>query len=102
MFQFFLYIVSFAFVLVIAQVNPSQFFIVMEVFTSAALNLESGFFVAIMLFISTRKDNAAVNIPVPLPRWMIHTLWVVAAYFLFAVAYDIIYHGLALFIKLPF
>jgi hypothetical protein len=100
-FQFLLYFINFALILIVAQVNPSQFFIVMEVFTSAALNLESGVFVALMLWTSTRRTD--IQIPVPLPRWCIHTLWIVGAYFLFAVLYDIVYHVAAIFVKpMPF
>jgi len=67
--QFGLYIVCFAMILIVAQINPSKFFIIMEVFASASLNLESGFFIAIMIW-QIRKPEYQVDIPLPLPRWV--------------------------------
>jgi hypothetical protein len=52
-----------------------------------ALNLESGFFVAWMMW-SSRKVQVPISLP--LPRWMLHTVWFTLLYFLFAVLYDIV------------
>lgn len=72
-----------------------------------ALNLESGFFVAFMLWQSRKSKFSSGSVQaemlLPLPRYVIHTLWAVGAYFLFAVVYDIIYTILRLAISnLPF
>ncbi|KAG2374259.1 hypothetical protein C9374_010829 [Naegleria lovaniensis] len=77
---------------VMAQINPRSFLTVMEVFTSMALNLESGFFISLILLISCRARYSHHVISVPLPKLFIYaTVGIVAAYFLFAVVFDIVY-----------
>lgn len=49
----------FALILAVAQLNPTAFIVVLEVFTSFAMNLESGAFVALM-FIGARRGAATV------------------------------------------
>jgi hypothetical protein len=44
-----LYSVSFGLVYLVAQTNPKGFVIVLEYFTSFALNVEAGIFIALML-----------------------------------------------------
>jgi hypothetical protein len=107
LFQFFLYISCFVVILVFAQINYKGFLSIMEIFTSMALNLESGFFVAFMLWQSRKhmysSEQVQALVPLPLPRWAIHTLWPIGAYFLFAVLYDIVYTILRLTLRdLPF
>jgi len=51
-----LYLFWFGLVLVVALANPQGFLIVLEVFTSLALNLESGLFVGLMYY-RAAKDN---------------------------------------------
>jgi hypothetical protein len=67
-FQFSLYIICWGTVLVIAMINPRSFLTILEVFTSLALNLESGVFIAFMLYTS-RKMSVSKNIEIidPLP-----------------------------------
>jgi len=91
--QFTLYTLMYGFILLLALFNPKSFFIVMEVFASLALNLESGFFIAIMLIVAGRRK---VDIPVKLSRWILYLAVPVAAYFLFAVVYDVFYSILRL------
>ncbi|KAL0479858.1 hypothetical protein AKO1_007364 [Acrasis kona] len=107
LFQFLLYFIFFALILIFAQVNYKGFLSVMEIFTSMALNLESGLFVAFMLWQSRRprfnNEELKMMMVLPLPNWAVHTLWIVGAYFLFAVIYDIVYTILRLTItNLPF
>lgn len=93
--QFTLYILFFGIILIVALLNPKSFFIVMEVFASLALNLESGFFITIMYFISRTYQ---LPIPVKLPRIAIVFAILVLLYFGFAVLYDLIYSGINLFL----
>ncbi len=51
-----LYLFWFGLVLIVALANPQGFLIVLEVFTSLALNLESGLFVGLMYY-RAAKDN---------------------------------------------
>ncbi|KAF0973176.1 hypothetical protein FDP41_008383 [Naegleria fowleri] len=77
---------------VMAQINPRSFLTVMEVFTSMALNLESGFFISLILLLSCRAQYVHHIVSVPLPKLFIYTtVGIVAVYFLFAVVFDIIY-----------
>jgi hypothetical protein len=101
-FQFILYIFFFSLVLLLALLNPKSFLIILEVFTSLALNMESGFFVAWMLWTSRRYYKH--EIPLPLPNWFVWTtIWFTGGYFLFACIYDIAYHITALFVTpMPF
>jgi len=64
----------------------------MEIFTSMALNLESGCFICLILILSNRGSYKHIVTPLPLPRWFTYsTVGFVAAYFLFAVVFDIVY-----------
>lgn len=106
--QISLYVVTFGLVWLFAQVNYHAFFMFLEVFTSCALNLESGFFVAFMLFVSRKAINSkGYQLSVTLPSWFVQpAIWIVGAYFMFAVAYDFVYTVLRLVMggqdKLPF
>lgn len=53
-----LYLFWFGLILVVAISNPDGFFDVLEVFTSLALNIESGFFIGLMWY-SAKKRNVA-------------------------------------------
>jgi hypothetical protein len=100
-FQFGLYIIFFSIITIIGMLNPKGFLNILEIFTSLALNLESGLFIAFMVWTSKKVDK---EIPLPLPKWFIYaTVVFVGAYFLAAVFYDIVYTTLSLFIKeMPF
>lgn len=50
--QLFLYVASFASVLTIAMLNPRSFLVILEIFTSLAMNLQGGIFVAYVFFSS--------------------------------------------------
>jgi hypothetical protein len=107
LFQFLLYFICFLLVYICAQINYKGFLSIMEIFTSLALNLESGFFVAYMLWQSRKAMYSTPTIQsmmlLPLPKWVVHTLWAVGAYFLFAVVYDIVYTILRLALnEIPF
>lgn len=100
--QFSLYFISFSLVLTLALLNPKSFLIILEVFTSLALNLESGFFIAWMLWTSRRYYKE--EIPLPLPNWFVYpTILFTMSYFLFACFYDVGYHITAIFVDpMPF
>ena len=99
--QFGFYIIAFSFVLAVALLNPKSFFHVMEVFTSLALNLESGVFIAVMLIVSRSRRWASLQVPVALPKVFIYSTFIfVAFYFLFACFYDVVSTLVGLFIEL--
>lgn len=56
-----LYCVMFGLVLLVALINPSGFLIVLEVFTSMAVNLEAGLFVALMWM--GAEPHGALSLP---------------------------------------
>jgi hypothetical protein len=109
-YRFGMYALNFGCVLLVALLNPSGFLMIMEVFTSLALNLEAGVFVVIMLFVSNRLTKAnyapihdaeaasedastaskASHIPMPIGLWMRHFSWAVVVYFLIACFYDVV------------
>ena len=71
--------------------NTSQgFLVVLEVFTSLALNVESGLFVALMVYLSRKPQYDTVPIPLRMSQELWWTWWLVMAYFLFACLYDIV------------
>lgn len=88
--QVLLYLTSFGLVLGIALTNPKGFVVVLERFTSLALNMSTGVFVAWMLGISRQRANDLRKVPLVLPQTVYIGRWVVLAYFSFAVGYDII------------
>eukprot|EP01104_Vermistella_antarctica_P019578 TRINITY_DN7734_c0_g1_i1.p1 TRINITY_DN7734_c0_g1~~TRINITY_DN7734_c0_g1_i1.p1 ORF type:complete len:399 (+),score=97.08 TRINITY_DN7734_c0_g1_i1:144-1199(+) len=93
-----LYAGSYALVLGVSMMNPKGFLEVMELATSLALNLESGFFVAWMMGVARRmaERNQEGDIPLPTWGWLYAVRWVVMFYFLFAVMYDVVIIGVAL------
>jgi len=99
--QFSLYTIFYSIIALIGMLNPQGFLVILEIFTSLALNLESGFFIAYMVWTSQKVEK---EIPAPLPKWFVYlTVLFVAGYFLSSVIYDIIYTILSLFIKeMPF
>jgi hypothetical protein len=105
--QLSLYLFTFGIIWILAQINYHQLFAILEIFTSCALNLESGFFIGLMLYIARKEKNSKnYQIALTLPNWFVSsTLWIVIGFFLFAVLYDFVYTILRIFIsqdKLPF
>lgn len=100
--QFSMYVFFFALVLILALLNPKSFLVILEVFTSLALNMESGFFIAWMVWTSKRYYKQ--SIPLPLPNWFVYlTIWFCGGYFLFACIWDVAYHVTSLFVDpMPF
>jgi hypothetical protein len=76
----------------------------LEVFTSAGLNLEGGFFIVLMMW--SAKKQKLINPPkwyIEVPNWIFYvTGTYVLIYFSFAVIYDVFYNFLAIFFDLPF
>eukprot|EP01028_Stygiella_incarcerata_P010855 TRINITY_DN5875_c0_g1_i1.p1 TRINITY_DN5875_c0_g1~~TRINITY_DN5875_c0_g1_i1.p1 ORF type:complete len:601 (-),score=145.36 TRINITY_DN5875_c0_g1_i1:1619-3421(-) len=83
-----LYFVSFGVILLVAILNPHSFLIVLELFTSLALNLESGVFVSYMLHLSQKIDCGS-KITLPLPKFSFKFSFVVMGYFWLAIGYDL-------------
>lgn len=86
--QILLYLICFGTVYVIAITNPQAFIRIIENASSLALNLEAGAFICFML-VTARQKTANLFIPFVLHKAIYFLRWVVAAYFLFAVAYDL-------------
>jgi amino acid permease len=101
-----MYGISFGIVLLIACVNPGAFLKILSRWTSLALNLESGVFLALMLY-NARRMNHNYNCPVNGPAvgvqtlpwyddkwwyqiWQEFKIYGVVLYFLIAVMYDIV------------
>eukprot|EP01080_Neovahlkampfia_damariscottae_P007420 gene7420-11743_t len=99
--QFGLYGIFYTIITIIGMLNPKGFLVILETFTSLALNLESGFFIAYMVWTSKKVDK---EIPAPLPKWFVYvTVLFTAGYFLSSVIYDIGYSIASLFVKdMPF
>lgn len=89
-YQFSLYVLFFGMVVLVASLNPKGFLVVLEVFTSLALNVESGLFVALMVYLSRKPQYDTVPIPLRMSQELWWTWWLVMAYFLFACLYDIV------------
>jgi len=87
--QYFLYILSYGLVLLIALVNPDAFLAVLESVTSLALNLESGVFIAWMYGVQRTIQGSRFQIPLQLHRYLAEARWLVMFYFVFAVIYDV-------------
>jgi hypothetical protein len=102
--QFSIYIISWGSVLVVAMINPHSFLVILEVFTSLALNLESGVFITLMIWTSRNwKKYKDIEIEEPLPNWMVYSIYFTGLYFLFACFYDIFYQCVKLFLNpMPF
>jgi len=82
------YFISFGISLAVALGKPACFLVIMEYFTSMALNLENGAFIAYMVLVSSKYKIA--KIPLPLPKfWMTKLTFAVAAFFLLTVVYDL-------------
>lgn len=82
-----MYVFSFGSCLAIALGKPSCFLVILEYFTSMALNLENGAFIAWMLYVSSQYQK-----PVPAPvsvRVAKYSSVVVAIFFLLAVGYTL-------------
>eukprot|EP00049_Salpingoeca_infusionum_P024728 m.16780 g.16780 ORF g.16780 m.16780 type:complete len:657 (+) comp7236_c0_seq1:141-2111(+) len=110
------YLFWFTLVLIIAQVNPQGFLMVLEIFTSLSLNIEAGAGVCLLFYIARKQDMdikqshpstaisdstynnavAAVHpgnadaIPLPLSTHWARAWVPVALYFSFAVVYDLV------------
>jgi hypothetical protein len=81
------YLVSFGTCVSIALAKPSCFLVVLEYFTSMALNLENGVFIALMAMISMRQKP---DIPVPLANYWFSIAGVTSLFFSGAVIYDLV------------
>jgi len=98
--QMALYSVGFGCVYAIAQLNPKGFLLILEFVTSLALNLEGGFFVALMLGYARtgRFRHVAASAEAQLPwysgslggRFLFQMRYLVLGYFSLAIIYDII------------
>lgn len=87
--SFALYGLAFGFVCLMALNDPKAFLVVLEVFTSAALNLESGAFVALMQTKASDEDaHPGVEVSLPLSPRLVALKPLVMAYFLAAVVFD--------------
>eukprot|EP01130_Rhizamoeba_saxonica_P017552 TRINITY_DN8535_c0_g1_i1.p1 TRINITY_DN8535_c0_g1~~TRINITY_DN8535_c0_g1_i1.p1 ORF type:complete len:508 (-),score=66.93 TRINITY_DN8535_c0_g1_i1:15-1538(-) len=82
-----MYLFFFGIVLLIAMLNPNGFLLTIEKATSLALNLESGFFIGYMIH---KARESTIPIPFELPAIVYNCRYLVMAYFLFAVAYDLV------------
>ena len=91
-----LYAIGFGIVLFIAIVSPKGFLHILDTYTSLALNLESGVFLAIMVY-TARKLDLFSPIPIDLSSLSPHIhLWGMAAYFSIACVYDVISYTIKL------
>lgn len=84
-----IYLIGFGLVLVVALNNPRSFVTMMEVVTSASLNIEAGLCVALMVPLSQRRHPEAKP-TVGLHRCFYPWWILVSVYFIGAVIYDII------------
>jgi len=81
-----IYTVSFGASISIAVGKPSCFLVILEYFTSAALNLENGAFIAYMMVIGTKYKITKIPLPLKQPH-ATRLAYVVAVFFLLAVLY---------------
>mmetsp|Transcript_29296 Transcript_29296/g.41246 ORF Transcript_29296/g.41246 Transcript_29296/m.41246 type:complete len:528 (-) Transcript_29296:60-1643(-) len=85
--KIFMYVFSFGSCLAIALGKPSCFLVILEYFTSMALNLENGAFIAWMLYISSQYQK---TVPAPVsPGLAKYSSLAVAIFFLLAVGYTL-------------
>eukprot|EP00730_Choanoeca_flexa_P013060 TRINITY_DN4928_c0_g1_i2.p1 TRINITY_DN4928_c0_g1~~TRINITY_DN4928_c0_g1_i2.p1 ORF type:complete len:552 (+),score=117.62 TRINITY_DN4928_c0_g1_i2:2-1657(+) len=82
-----LYVMCFGLIMVVSLLNPQSFLLVLEVFTSLALNIEGGAGIAVVYFLARRQGG---DIPLSMSDWASHSWVLVAAYFTVAVYYDLI------------
>jgi len=92
-----LFILSFGIIYVVAQTNPKGFIIVLEYFTSFALNVEIGIFVSFMMGYSRTSKWRQYTIPYELPRWLYKMRYAAMFFFTFAIIYDVATVGAAIF-----
>eukprot|EP01094_Clydonella_sp_ATCC50884_P027763 TRINITY_DN8109_c0_g1_i1.p1 TRINITY_DN8109_c0_g1~~TRINITY_DN8109_c0_g1_i1.p1 ORF type:complete len:484 (-),score=99.41 TRINITY_DN8109_c0_g1_i1:177-1628(-) len=89
--EYLVYLLVFGLTLLIAFLNPKSFITVMDVFTSMALNLESGVFVVLMLDLARVCATTlhCDDVAFPAPAVFFHLRWVVFLYFVLAIVYDL-------------
>ena len=57
-FKLFLYIACFGLIMAVSLLNPQSFLLVLEVFTSSALNVEAGSGIAVIYFLSRYRSHS--------------------------------------------
>ncbi|XP_052215760.1 uncharacterized protein LOC127834164 isoform X2 [Dreissena polymorpha] len=80
---------AFGIVFVIAMLDPQGFLDILEKFASFTINLEVALFIFLMLLRSRNTENRKLNIPVPMPDCVYYLVFLIPAYFGFAVGYDV-------------
>jgi len=88
LFEFSLYLFSYATIIIIALINPSGLFLILERSSSLSLNITTGIFIS-LAFIISRKKKTKISLPI---FWFVgeFTVWFVMFYFLIAIIWDIV------------
>ncbi|KAH3814868.1 hypothetical protein DPMN_143382 [Dreissena polymorpha] len=71
------------------MLDPHGFLDILEKFASFTINLEVALFIFLMLLRSRNTENRELNIPVPMPDCVYYLVFLIPAYFGFAVGYDV-------------
>ncbi|XP_064615193.1 uncharacterized protein LOC135479301 [Liolophura sinensis] len=86
----FLSLLAFSVVFCIAMANPKGFVQILEKFASLSLNIQSGFFLFLMMHKATKRNCFGnLQIPLPLPGWVYYLQYLLPLYFGFAVGFDV-------------
>ncbi|KAM6962565.1 uncharacterized protein FYW47_008236 [Aplochiton taeniatus] len=80
----------FGIIFIVSACDPRGFVVMLDKVVSFSLNTEVGLFVFVMLRASRSERFQHLVVPLPVERTMFSLSWVLPAYFLFAVAYDIL------------
>jgi len=81
------YFFCFGAVIGFAVGKPTCFLVVLEYFTSMALNLENGAFISYMTIVSIKYAKRGESIPMPLPSGIIRGAYAITVFFLLAAVY---------------
>ncbi|XP_038050479.1 uncharacterized protein LOC119723733 isoform X2 [Patiria miniata] len=86
----FLCLAVFMVVFVVAMLDPKGFVTMLDKISSLLLNTEAGLFVFLMLRNSRAEKYSHLTIPFPTSPYLYPFHFIMAAYFIFAVVYDIV------------